>query len=415
MRNRTQQKLGLIKNKVRHNLAIKVAIVSSIRPATNYSAYLISELQRKLRKEIEVLVYSSKEQENFKVPLKNIKLVWSKNVFYPFRVMRQAMRDKPDIVHLQHEINMFGGLGTAIIFPLLPLLLKIVKSRVVVTIHAVVDQGRINKEFLESFASGDKKLSLFLVRFFFRLLYYLTGVFSDRLIVHSMGMKSLLVNPYNVDKRKIEVIPHGVPNKINFDWACEPKFRWAKGISTKTFLLSYGYLHRRKGLELILKSFQQVLVNYPTLFLVIAGGTLQKDYEVYLKQLVKDLKIEEKVIFTGFVSEAELNWLMTRCKFILLPAKYSIAASGPLAQAIARHVPTIVSDVGVFREEIEDFLDGVRAKNNIDSWTKRIEQLLANDELYLKIVNNLKKKHRERCWSQIARKTIKIYGTMMER
>jgi len=96
---------------------MRIVIISSILPATNYSAYLIDALQKKYPKKTDILVYASRDKANLKVPLKSISLVWSKNILYPLQILKQALKDKPKIVHLQHEINMFGGLLTAAIFP----------------------------------------------------------------------------------------------------------------------------------------------------------------------------------------------------------------------------------------------------------------------------------------------------------
>ena len=141
---------------MKNNKKKKLAMVSSILPATNYTAYLIEALQKRFSQKIETFVYTGLEKENKKTNLKNIKLVWSKNLAYPFQVLKQVLKDKPQIVHIQHEINMFGDWPTAIIFPLLPFLLKMTRVKVVITIHAVVSQKQIDIKFIETFWRSEK-------------------------------------------------------------------------------------------------------------------------------------------------------------------------------------------------------------------------------------------------------------------
>ena len=387
----------------------KIVIVSSVLPATNYSAYLIDALQEKMPDGMDVTVYTSREKANLKVSLKNIKLVWNKNIFYPFQILMQALKDRPGVLHIQHEINMFGGPATAIVFPVLLVLLKLFRVKIVVTIHAVVVRKDVSKEFLETFFGSGREILVFFVRVFFYILYKSTGIFADKILVHADVLKNILTSDYRIRVDKVIVIRHGVPEKIEFNNKISPACSWANLIYNKPFILYYGYFHKRKGIEIIIQSFKKVLKDFPELKLVMAGGTLQEDYRQQLEMLVRKLNIEKNVVFTGFIEEIYLSWLMGSCKFILLPAQYSISASGPLAQAIAYHKPAIVSNVGVFKEEITNRIDGLVADNSIEDWTGQMELLIRNKKIYEKISRNLEKKHNKRKWSRIAEITSSVY------
>ena len=402
----------LLKEKRKNIIGIKsrkIVIVSSVLPDTNYSAYLIDALQKKMSDGMDVTVYTSREKANLEVSLRNIKLVWNKNILYPFQILKQALKDRPDIIHIQHEINMFGGTATAIVFPILPVLLKLFRVKVVVTIHAVVARKDVSKEFLETFFKSRREFLVFFIRVFFSILYNVVGFFSDKVFVHADVLKSILTCDYRVNGDKVIVIRHGVPEKTDFDKDFNPDCSWAELIYNKPFILYYGYFHKRKGIEIIIQSFKKVLKDFPELRLVMAGGTLQEDYRHQLEMLVRKLNMENNVVFTGFIEEVYLSWLMGRCKFILLPAQYSISASGPLAQAIAYHKPFIVSNIGVFKEEITDYIDGLVADNYIEDWTRKMELLIRDKKIYKKISFNLEEKHNRRKWSRIADVTRGIY------
>ena len=390
----------------------KLAMVSSILPATNYTAYLIEALQKRFSQKIETFVYTGLEKENKKTNLKNIKLVWSKNLAYPFQVLNQVLKDKPQIVHIQHEINMFGDWPTALIFPLLPFLLKMARVKVVITIHAVVSQKQIDIKFLETFWRSEKKFFVPLVRIFFNLLFKSLGWFSDKIIVHSQGLKNILVKNYGLNDKKIIVILEGIPDEIRLIKKEKVTKQILEQIQDRQFMLYYGYLHKRKKVELLFKVLQLINKKHPQILLVIAGGTLQKDYEEELKKMVLRLNLVKKVIFLGFVKEDDLNWLINQSIFVLLPASYSIAASGPLAQIVAQHKPLIASRMGVFKEEIKDGIEGLLADNSAAEWALKAEQLIENRQLVKKIVGNLKNKHQQRTWSIIAKQTYNLYKTL---
>lgn len=386
----------------------KIVIISSVLPATNYSAYLIGALQ-KMPDSIDVMVYTGREKANLKVSLKNVQLVWNKNIFYPFQILMQALKDKPGVLHIQHEINMFGGPATAIIFPILPVLLKLFRFKVIVTVHAVVARKDISKEFLKTFFKSGKEVPAFLIKNFFSILYKTTSFFADKIFVHADILKHILISDYKIREDKIIVIHHGVPDKIEVDKNFYPVCDWGRLIADNEFILYYGYFHRRKGIDIIIQSFKKVLKDFPGLKMVMAGGTLQEDCSQQLKKLVLKLNMEENIIFTGFIEEIYLSWLMSNCKFILLPAQYSISASGPLAQTIAYRKPVIVSNVGVFKEEIANCIDGLVADNSIEDWARQIELLIRDNRIYEKISHNLEEKYNKRKWSKIAETTNSIY------
>ena len=386
-----------------------VVMVSSILPATNYTAYLVEALQKRFNQKIKTLVYTNLEKENKKTDLKNIKLVWSKNLAYPFQIYKQALRDKPHIIHIQHEITMFGYWPTALIFPLLPFLLKMTRARVVITIHAVVTQKQIDLKFIETFWLSRKKFMVPLVRIFFRILFKSLGWFSDKIIVHSQGLKEILVEDYHLNRDKITVILEGIPDKIKLIKREKVTKQIIKQIQDRQFMLYYGYLHKRKKVELLFKVLQLISKKHSQILLVIAGGTLQEDYAEKLKKMTLRLNLDKKVVFLGFVEENDLNWLINQSLFVLLPASYSIAASGPLAQIVANHKPFIASRIGVFKEEVRDGHEGLLAGDSAADWASKTERLIENRQLIKKIAVNLKKKHHQRTWSIIAGETYNLY------
>src|SRR3989344_2976675 len=141
---------------------IKVGMVSSIRPETNYTAYLAEALQRSalgvngqgsgsLRSQVEVYVYCEKDERNREVPLQNLRLCWERNWRYFYQILFQAKRDKLNLLHFQHEFNMFGGPRTALLFPFLVGLSRLLGFNVIVTVHAVVARRLMNQEFLKIF------------------------------------------------------------------------------------------------------------------------------------------------------------------------------------------------------------------------------------------------------------------------
>ncbi len=392
---------------------LKIAMVSSIRPETNYTTYLIDALQKFYAERLEVLVYTEKDNLNLDVPLSNINLVWNRNWQYVFQVLYRAKKDKVDVVHLQHEINMYGGISTAVLFPLLVFLLRIFGFRPVVTAHAAIPIKLIDRRFLEVFNWPYPKLLTPVVKLIFPAVYFLIGLFSEKIIVHTQTIKKCLESDYHINGRKIIIIPHGVPDVVDEEELLSGN-DWRERIDGKKIILYFGYLHKRKGVEYLLRAFSNLASSFPDYLLVIAGGTIQANYFSELKNLVTNLGIKDKVIFTGFIKTPEISYLMSHCEFVVLPAIYSIAASGPLAQVFAFEKPVIVTRIGSYAEEITDGVDGLLVEpGSVESLGAGMRKMIMDEKLKRDIIAAVKERHETRRWSKIAGLTLDTYSSLL--
>jgi glycosyltransferase involved in cell wall biosynthesis len=388
---------------------LKVGMVSSIRPETNYTTYLVDALQKHYSGKLEVFAYCEKDPANKEVNLNNLRACWDRDWRYFFQVPLQAKKDRLDILHFQHEINMFGGPRTAVLFPFLVLLCRLLGFKPVVTVHAAVPIREFNTDFLKVFEWPRPEIMAPMVKIVFPTIYFLIGLFSKKIIVHSQGIKELLVEDYLFNGGKIEVIAHGVPEDINYTRSSVNPSLLDK-LGDKQFLLYFGYFHRRKGLEYLIRAFKYVSQKYPDLILVLGGGAVLPNYSKEMESLIRSLGLVNRIIITGFLLLTDLRYLLDKCQFVVLPAIYSIAASGPLAQVFAHEKAVIVSDLGVYREEISDGVNGllVRVGDAADLENK-MELLLGREDIKKRLSNNVAVIKNERAWSKIAGKTLEAY------
>ena len=142
-----------------------------------------------------------------------------------------------------------------------------------------------------------------------------------------------------------------VPNGTEKETFLEKNFELLNSIS---FI---GRFHEIKGLDLLLKS----LVNIKNLNLIIAGGG-EKNYEEYIYNLVKQLQLEERVKFKGFVDNKIKREIFKQSLFLVLPS-YSEGLSMVGLEAIMNSTPVLTSEKCNFKE-IKDFNAGMIMKNN---------------------------------------------------
>jgi glycosyltransferase involved in cell wall biosynthesis len=114
------------------------------------------------------------------------------------------------------------------------------------------------------------------------------------------------------------------------------------------FLLFVGTIEPRKNLIVLLNAYRELL-NATELQpqLVIAGkkGWLTDS----LFGRLRDLGIEERVRFTGYLSDNDLCALYSSCRVFIYPSKYEGFGLPPL-EAMACGAPVIASSVPSIRE-----------------------------------------------------------------
>lgn len=381
----------------------RVAMITSLLPETNYSRYLCHYLNKHL--ENNLLVYVDIDNENKKIKdCGQIKLVWRHSISYIYKIIKQVSKDKIKLVHLQHEINMYGGVITALVFPLLVFSFKLIGVKTVVTIHAVVPKKIINKCFIRNFRE-ESKITPLMLKIFFIYINKTICFLSNKVIVHTHMLKNNLVSDYGVAKDKVAVVSHGVPIIDVVD---------NRKQHTKKYFLYFGYITKRKGLEDLVKGYAKFIKqnNGADYKLVLAGGVIkgQEFAKEEIMKLIKDLKIRKNIEVTGFIEKNKIEQLFINAYAVTIPAIVSISASGPLAQSFAYGKCVIASGVDNFKEEIKDDFEGILVDK--DDWCKALIRVYENPSLVKKIEFNVISKAKKRSWDIIAKKHLEIYKNL---
>ncbi len=364
---------------------MKIVFISGMLPSGHYSQYVTGGLVE--HQDIELVVYADKNPKNLEI--KNcgtIKTVWSKSLRYIFEILREIKRDRPDVVHLQHELNMYGGILTASLFPLLVIALRLQGIRVVTTVHAAVFRRQVDDAFMKLFHQDSPLLRPFMLTFFFHYVYKMISLFSHALIVHTHLTKEILVTDYGVDPKKVNVIPIAIPQ------------REINNSQKEKYFFYFGYMVRRKGLGFALEGFRRYIEENPgsDYKFVLAGGVIKGQEKAYdeIVQIIKDNRLEEKVIVRGFIEQEEQDDLYEKAYTVVIPAVVSMGSSGPLFHSVSYGKAVICSKIGHFLEDIEDGKTGILTDN--DRFHEAFKFAAEHPEKIAEIEKNIEMKARSR-------------------
>ncbi len=159
-------------------------------------------------------------------------------------------------------------------------------------------------------------------------------------VVMSKSAATLLTKAYDVDPRRLSIIPHGVPDLPLTDSA-EVKPRL--GVDGRDVILSFGLLGPGKGYELALDALPAVVAAHPKALYVVVGAThpdlLKTEGEAYRETLVRQvarLGMKNHVQFVDrFVGRVELTrWLQAADVFVTPYPNLEQIVSGTLSYAM---------------------------------------------------------------------------------
>ncbi len=219
-----------------------------------------------------------------------------------------------DLVCLQHEYGIFGGPAGGHILALL----RRLKMPVITTLHTVLrepnpDQRRVMEEI---------------------------ATLSDRLIVMSTLSSQFLQEIFKVPGRKIDMVPHGVPDMSFLD----PNFyKEHFNVEGKAVLLTFGLLSPNKGIENVIQALPHILSKHKNVVYIVAGAThphiLRREgdgYREHLQALAKEIGVESNVFFHNrFASPGEMAEFIGAADIYITPYRYEEqVVSGTLAYAL---------------------------------------------------------------------------------
>lgn len=328
---------------------------------------------------------------------------------FVLQVHKTLRQERPDVVHIQQELALYGNVLTAY---LLQWLVFAWRKRAVVTLHGVVDPAKVDAAFVQE---NNSKLPVWLVRLAFRVIYSPLMRWPRTVIVHERQFKDIMVRSYGVRPERIAVIPHGVET---FPATGKAAARQAAGLPQQAkIVLFMGYATGYKGLDLLIEGFSEFAQGDKDAFLVIGAGRHPKlrDDPAYQNEYARlQRKARARIpaaqyAWQGFISENDISTYYGAADVSIYPYTTVMSSSGPMSFAIGHEKPFLVSTA--FKEVFTDhpqLLFGRDAAGLSD----RLAYFFAHQKQFAAISQQLKT---ERTWQRVAQRTRLAYQDVFNR
>jgi glycogen synthase len=230
---------------------------------------------------------------------------------------------------------------------------------------------------------------------------------ADSVITCSHYMRGHAADIYDIDERRITVIPNGIDpadlRPVDDLGALRLKFAQPE----EKLVLLVGRLVYEKGFQLAFDALPEVIEKVPGVrFLVAGSGT----HEVELKAQAERLGLSEHGVFLGWIGDDALHSLYRIADLCVVPSLYEPFGLVAL-EAMASGCPCIVADTGGLREVVPGgdrvglrFNGGDAAHLGV-----MIERLLVDEELRDRLVTEASEHVLSFDWTDVAQRTTTVY------
>jgi glycosyltransferase involved in cell wall biosynthesis len=210
---------------------------------------------------------------------------------------------------------------------------------------------------------------------------------------------------FGIEKEKIKIIPMGI------DVA---EFKKKPNATEELQILFVGRIARVRRIELLLQAVNQLSIPF---HLIIAGGeektssVTRTGYLKELKQLTKQLNLENKVTYAGKKTSLELKILYQSADVFVYPSLYENFGQ-PLLEAAAYGLPLISTSVGIARDIIIEGETGYHVSGKPEEIKERIESL-RNSNLRLQMGRKIQNEVKNRFdWGNIMDQYTNLYRSL---
>ena len=234
---------------------------------------------------------------------------------------------------------------------------------------------------------------------------------NDVIVTISEFSKSDISKKVGVAEEKIKVIPNGMRNayKASEELRKElmSKFQLRDG-----FILNVGGIHERKNIISLIKAFSKLVgdENFQGK-LLITGSVAGAPYQLKMKSLcdiaLEETGIKDQIIFTGYVSDEELDTLMREAICLIYPSLYE-GFGIPVLEAMQLGTPVITSSLTAMPEVVGEAAILVDP-NNIESMAKAMSNLINNNALRKELTQKGFERIKLYSWEKTAQQYIELY------
>lgn len=235
---------------------------------------------------------------------------------------------------------------------------------------------------------------------------------ADRIITVTQGARADIIQHFDVDPGKIQVVYNGVRDIFRRKLPPEELERWRRDLGLQgPYVLFVGNPNPRKNLDTVVQAYararQLASFDAPLVCIGDRAGT-----ELKIRQRAANLGISGQVRLLGHVAPEAMPAIYQGASLFLYPTLYEGSAM-PVVEAMASGVAVISSNTAALKEVAEGYTHLVDPLD-IPGMAKAIAHCMSDPEHRAALARLGSKRAEDFRWGQTARKTLDIYLAAIE-
>lgn len=222
---------------------------------------------------------------------------------------------------------------------------------------------------------------------------------SDKIISVSYNSEKDIKKFIENSRNKIITIQNGHDNEIY-------EMKKVDALNDR-FILFVGSVDERKNVRTCIDSFNLFKKkNSSSIKLCIAGND-NTSYAEDLKRYIEQQKLQNDIVFTGYVDIHQLSWLYSNAELLFFPTFYE-GFGFPVLEAMKYNCPVVCSNNSSLPEIVKDAALTAFPKD-VECFADHIYSVVSKDDLKRELIEKGKKRLPDFCWRKNAENVISVY------
>lgn len=290
-------------------------------------------------------------------------------------------------------LKFLDGLGADLVHFAMPQQPVVYRGRKVTTFHDLT--------LLKTYNSDKGWLKFHLKQLVGRYVFRRVALSNDHIITPSEFTKQELQSFFPVPTDRISVIYEAGETTASDASAYKLPFQ--------RYIMYVGSQSDYKNITRLAEAHQQLLATHPDLGLVLVG---KKDVMAQRHDQLFSDRGYRNILFTGFVSDGELNWLYANAAAYVFPSLME-GFGLPGLEAMSRGLPVVSSNATCLPEVYGPaaiYFDPM----NVGEMASAIDSVVSDESLRQSLIEAGHQQVAKYSWEKMARETLAVYEQILK-
>lgn len=360
----------------------------------NYSHFLLKAFLNETKRDEFIVFSTSRTRPHHEDSLRIIPVLETQGDYSP-RLANEVSKLRPDILHIQHDYEIFGF--DARFLDLLEIL-KTEGIKTVVTMHSVYENSS-RPGYIMNVNIEDYQREI--------------AMLSDLVLVHHGFPARRILIRSGAPQRKIKVLRHGT---WNYEKQDKLSARWFLGLPEEDIIISviasYGPLTDTDFLEAV-----PFLKNSKKRILFWIVGNSEKygfDQDALEKYAIMKGYGNNVIVSDIMIPMQWIKQVFSASDIVLIPTRGERESTEVLHYALPALRPAVISEKSMAQEEVDFFISHkcLYHPGDPESLGKLIIEVLEDESFREKISNRMARYSLQTDWRNIARLHLNLYKSL---